>query len=63
MTISPRILISLFVSTFALTAALIPATANEVFVKVSEKSAIISGDGEGGAEIATFHAPSKRPME
>lgn len=60
MTISPRILISIFVSTFALTAALIPATANEVFVKVSEKSAIISGDGEGGAEIATFHAPSKR---
>lgn len=39
---------------------LAPVSANEKFFTVTEKSAIISGDGEGGAEIATFHSGSKR---
>jgi len=39
---------------------LAPVSANEKYFTVTEKSAIISGDGEGGAEIATFHAGSKR---
>jgi hypothetical protein len=37
-----------------------PALANEAAVKVTEISSITSGDGEGSAEIATFHAGSKR---
>jgi hypothetical protein len=37
-----------------------PALANEAAVKVTEISSITSGDGEGSAEIATFHAASKR---
>ena len=45
---------------FLASAVLLPAQANEIFVKVTEKSSIISGDGEGGAEIATYHATSKR---
>ena len=37
-----------------------PALANEAAVKVTEISSITSGDGEGSAEIATFHTASKR---
>lgn len=43
-----------------ITASQLPALANESTLKVTEISSIISGDGEGGTEIATYHAGSKR---
>ena len=42
------------------TAGQLPALANEATFKVTEISSISSGDGEGGTEISTFHAGSKR---
>ena len=42
------------------TAGQLPALANEATFKVTEISSITSGDGEGGTEISTFHAGSKR---
>ena len=42
------------------TAGQLPALANEASFKVTEISSISSGDGEGGTEISTFHAGSKR---
>jgi hypothetical protein len=56
-----RLLITLLAAVSLLFASLVlPATANEIYVKVTERASIISGDGEGGAEIATFHPASKR---
>lgn len=43
-----------------ITASQLPALANEATVKITEISSIASGDGEGSAEIGTFHAASKR---
>ena len=42
------------------TAGQLPALANEATFKVTEISSITSGDGEGGTEISSFHAGSKR---
>jgi len=56
----PVALFSFFGAAALLTAGQLPALANEVTVKVTEISSISSGDGEGGSEISTFHAGSKR---
>lgn len=60
MTLIRRFTIISSAISFLVSAVLLPVQANELFVKVTEKSSIISGDGEGGAEIATYHAASKR---
>ena len=51
---------ALITATALITAGQLPAWANEATVKATEVASITSGDGEGGAEIATFHAGSKR---
>lgn len=38
----------------------LPANSDTEAFKITELSRILSGDGEGGAEIPTFHAASKR---
>ena len=59
MTLIRRFTIISSAVSFLVSAVLLPVQANELFVKVTEKSSIISGDGEGSAEIATYHAASK----
>jgi hypothetical protein len=51
---------ALITATALITAGQLPAWANEATVKATEVASITSGDGEGSAEIATFHAGSKR---
>jgi hypothetical protein len=56
----PIVVVSGFTALALITAGQLPALANGATVKITEISAIASGDGEGSAEIATFHAASKR---
>ena len=53
-------ILALITATALITAGQLPAWANEATVKATEVASITSGDGEGSAEIATFHAGSKR---
>jgi hypothetical protein len=43
-----------------LVSSTLPAASNEDEFRITELSRILSGDGEGGAEIPAFHARSKR---
>ena len=52
--------IALLTASALITAGQLPALANEATMKITEISSIASGDGEGSAEIATYHAGSKR---
>jgi len=56
----PIVVVSGFTALALITAGQLPALANGATVKITEISAIASGDGEGSAEIGTFHAASKR---
>lgn len=56
----PIAVVSGFTALALITAGQLPALANGATVKITEISAIASGDGEGSAEIGTFHAASKR---
>ena len=56
----PLAVLAVLTSSALVFAGQLPALANEAAVKVTEISSISSGDGEGSAEIATFHAGSKR---
>ena len=56
----PIVVVSGFTALALITAGQMPALANGATVKITEISAIASGDGEGSAEIGTFHAASKR---
>lgn len=56
----PLAAITLLTATALVSAGQLPAMANEATVSVTEISSIISGDGEGGTEIGTYHAGSKR---
>jgi hypothetical protein len=56
----PIVVVSGFTALALLTAGQLPALANGATVKITEISSITSGDGEGSAEIGTFHAASKR---
>ena len=53
-------LISVLTTSALITAGQLPARADEATLKITEISSIASGDGEGSAEIATYHAGSKR---
>ena len=56
----PIVVVSGFTALALITAGQLPALANGATVKITEISSITSGDGEGSAEIGTFHAASKR---
>ena len=56
----PLAVITVLTASALITAGQLPALANEATVKVTEISAIASGDGEGSHEIVTYHAGSKR---
>ena len=56
----PLSVIAVLTASALVSAGQLPALANEATLKVTEISSITSGDGEGSAEIATFHAGSKR---
>jgi hypothetical protein len=56
----PLIAITALTASALISAGQLPALANEANVKVTEISAIASGDGEGSHEIVTYHAGSKR---
>ena len=56
----PLSVLAVLTASALVSAGQLPALANEATVKVTEISSITSGDGEGSAEIATFHAGSKR---
>ena len=56
----PLIAITALTASALISAGQLPALANEATVKVTEISAIASGDGEGSHEIVTYHAGSKR---
>jgi hypothetical protein len=56
----PLIAITALTAAALISAGQLPALANEANVKVTEISAIASGDGEGSHEIVTYHAGSKR---
>ena len=56
----PLSVFALLTASALVTAGQLPALANEATTKITEISSITSGDGEGSAEIATFHAGSKR---
>lgn len=56
----PLAAITFLTASALVTASQLPALANEATVKITEISSIISGDGDGGTEIGTFHAGSKR---
>jgi hypothetical protein len=54
------LVISISTSLSILFVNLVPAQSNVDQFAITELSRIVSGDGEGGAEIPTFHAASKR---
>jgi hypothetical protein len=56
----PLAVITLLTASTLIIAGQLPALANEATLKINEIASIISGDGEGSHEIATFHAGSKR---
>ena len=56
----PLIAITVITASALITAGQLPALANEATMKITEITSIASGDGEGSAEIATYHAGSKR---
>ena len=56
----PTAVVTAFTALALITAGQLPALANGATVKITEVSSITSGDGEGSAEIGTFHAASKR---
>ena len=56
----PLIAITALTASALISAGQLPVLANEATVKVTEISAIASGDGEGSHEIVTYHAGSKR---
>ena len=56
----PLSLIAVLTASALFAAGQLPAQADEATVKITEISSITSGDGEGSAEIATYHAGSKR---
>jgi hypothetical protein len=56
----PLSLIAVLTASALFAAGQLPAQADEATVKITEISSITSGDGEGIAEIATYHAGSKR---
>jgi hypothetical protein len=56
----PLMAITALTASALISAGQLPALANEATVKVTEISAIASGDGEGSHEIVTYHAGSKR---
>ena len=56
----PVAVVTAFTALALITAGQLPALANGATVKITEVSSITSGDGEGSAEIGTFHAASKR---
>jgi hypothetical protein len=56
----PLIAITALTASALISAGQLPALANEATVKVTEISAIASGDGEGSHEIVAYHAGSKR---
>ena len=56
----PTAVVTAFTALALITAGQLPALANGATVKITEISSITSGDGEGSAEIGTFHAASKR---
>lgn len=62
MTFKPKILVffSLFFTLVFLLASVVPAKSNSGVFNITELSRIVSGDGEGGAEIPTYHPASKR---
>lgn len=55
-----KILIASSISIALIASGTFPAQSNSDSFKVTELSRILSGDGEGGAEIPTFHPASKR---
>ena len=56
----PLSLIAVLTASALFAAGQLPAQADEATMKITEISSIASGDGEGSAEIATYHAGSKR---
>jgi len=56
----PIVLMTFFTASTLVMAGQLPALANEATFKITEIASIISGDGEGGTEIGTFHPGSKR---
>ena len=62
MTFKPKILVffSLLFTLVFLLASVVPAKSNSGVFNITELSRIVSGDGEGGAEIPTYHPASKR---
>lgn len=60
MKLQTRLFLALISLVVLVSSLLIPAKANTSFFKVKELATILSGDGEGGAEIATFHPASNR---
>lgn len=56
----PLSLLAVLTASALFAAGQLPAQANEATMKITEISSIASGDGEGSAEIATYHAGSKR---
>ncbi len=56
----PLTLIAVLTASALFAAGQLPAQADEATMKITEISSITSGDGEGSAEIATYHAGSKR---
>lgn len=62
MKLTPRkaITTTLILSLVLLLGSTLPAKSNSEPFTITELSRILSGDGEGGAEIPTYHAASKR---
>lgn len=56
----PLSLFAVLTASALFAAGQLPAQADEATLKITEISSIASGDGEGSAEIATYHAGSKR---
>ena len=56
----PLSLIAVLTASALFAAGQLPAQADEATMKITEISSIATGDGEGSAEIATYHAGSKR---
>ena len=56
----PLSLLAVLTASALFAAGQLPAQADEATMKITEISSIATGDGEGSAEIATYHAGSKR---
>ena len=56
----PLTLLAVLTASALFAAGQLPAQADEATMKITEISSIATGDGEGSAEIATYHAGSKR---